>query len=560
MKSSPFRFALVVAAAAALSAQAQDTPQNDYAAIARNLDIFNSAFKELSTFYVDTIDAQKSIESALVAMLDEIDPYTEYIPAEMQDEFMTITTGEYGGIGAVITQMDGAVHVSEPYEDSPAARAGLKPGDKIVIIDGDSVIGCTTSQVSERLRGTPNTKITVTIERPYGDGLSQVEITREKIKIPAVPYYGVTREHIGYIALASFSQTAPDEMRQAVTSLTQDPRVKMIAIDLRGNGGGLLESAVQIVGMFVPKGTQVLQTRGRLKLNEKTYKTTQEPIDTQIPLVVLIDGGSASSSEIVAGSLQDLDRALIVGSRSFGKGLVQTTRQLPYDGLLKVTISKYYIPSGRLIQAIDYSRRNDDGSVARIPDSLTTVFHTANGREVRDGGGITPDIAVDYPPANRLAYNVTRDNWAFKFAVKFAHENPTICPPEEFEITDSIYEAFKNFIDPNEFKYDKVCEDRLRSLRNLATSEGYMNDAAREQFDILEGMLKHDLKHDLDTHRREISEILGAEIMKHYYFQRGQLIDALKYDDCIDRVAELLADDGQYQKLLSGPADQKTAD
>ena len=535
-------------------APAQGFVQNDQAAIARNLEIFNSAFKELYAFYVDTIDSQKAIENAIAAMLDDIDPYTEYIPAKLQDDFMAFSTGEYGGIGAVIMQMNGAVHISEPYEGSPSARAGLRPGDKIVMIDGDSVIGLTTTQVSERLKGQPSTKLTVTVERPFQEGLADVEITREKIKIPAVSYYGVTRGCIGYIALSTFSQTAPAEVRSALIDLKKNPEVKAIAIDLRGNGGGLLESAVQIVGMFVPKGTQVLQTRGRFKQDEKTYKTTQEPIDTEIPLVVLIDGGSASSSEIVAGSLQDLDRAVIVGSRSYGKGLVQTTRRLPYDGLLKVTISKYYIPSGRLIQAIDYSRRNADGSVARIPDSLTTVFHTANGREVRDGGGITPDIDIDFPPLNRLSYNIMRDNWAFRYAVKFAHEHDTIPPAEDFEITDSIYADFKRFIDPNEFKYDKICEDRLKSLRDAAESEGYMNDSTREQFQILEGMLKHDLGHDLDTHRREISELLGAEILKHYYYQRGPMIDALKYDDALDRVAELLAADGEYQKLLSAPA------
>lgn len=534
-------------------AQEQDSEplQNDNAAIARNLDIFNSVFKELNAFYVDTINSQKSIETAIGAMLDDIDPYTEYIPPKAQEDFMTISTGEYGGIGSVIMERKGAVYISEPYENSPAARAGLRPGDKIVMVDNDSVVGWSSSKVSERLKGQANTKLTVTVERPFHEGSITVNITREKIKINSVPYYGVVRGNIGYISLTTFNQNSPEEVRNALIALKKDPAVQYIALDLRGNGGGLLESAVQIVGMFVPKGTQVLQTRGRSKHDEKTYKTTQDPIDTKIPLVVMIDGGSASSAEIVAGSLQDLDRAVIVGARSYGKGLVQTTRRVSYDGLLKVTISKYYIPSGRLIQAIDYSHRNADGSVARIPDSLTTVFHTANGREVRDGGGITPDIKVNYPDVNRLVYNIVRDNWAFDFATKFATEHDTIASVEDFVVTDSIYAQFKRSINPNEFKYDKVCEDRLSSLRKAAVSEGYMNDSTEAQFKVLERLLKHDLNHDLDTHRKDISAIISAEIMKRYYFQRGQIIDALKYDITIDKVVEVMSKDGEYEKILN---------
>ena len=540
----------IVAACAVPFAFAQDK-QNDNAAIARNLDIFNSVFKELNAFYVDTINSQKSIETAINAMLDDIDPYTEYIPPKNQDDFITISTGEYGGIGSVIMENKGCVYISEPYENSPAARAGLRAGDKIIMIDNDSVKGWNSSKVSEHLKGQANTKLSVTVERPYHEGNITVNITREKIKINSVPYFGVTRGNIGYISLTTFNQNSPNEVRNALLALKQNPDVKAIAIDLRGNGGGLLESAVQIVGMFVPKGTQVLQTRGRFKQSEKTYKTTQEPIDTKIPLFVMIDGGSASSAEITAGSLQDLDRAVIVGARSFGKGLVQTTRQVPYDGMLKVTISKYYIPSGRLIQAIDYSHRNADGTVARIPDSLTTVFHTANGREVRDGGGITPDVTIKYPAVNRLVYNIIRDNWAFNFATKYAAEHKVIASPEDFVVTDSLYAEFKKFIDPNEFKYDKVCEDRLKLLREAAEAEGYMTDSTKAEFAVLEKLLKHDLNHDLDTHRKEICEILDAEILKRYYYQRGQIIDNLKYDTTIDKVHEILAKSGEYEKILN---------
>lgn len=532
---------------------AQQNLQNDEAAIYRNLSIFNSAFKELNTFYVDTIDVEGTIENALMGMLYYIDPYTEYIPAKSEDDFKTISTGEYGGIGSVIMQVGDTVCVSEPYEGSPAALSGLRAGDRIAAIDGDNMVGKTTSQVSERLKGLPNTKVLVTINRPYCDSTMDVEIVRQKIKIPSVPYYGVVRGSMGYINLSTFNITAPDEVRAALLDLKSNPAVESIVLDLRGNGGGLLECAVQIVGMFVPKGTMVLQTRGRFKQDEKTYKTTQEPIDTEIPLVVLIDGSSASASEIVAGALQDLDRALIVGSRSFGKGLVQTTRPLPFDGQLKVTIAKYYIPSGRLIQAIDYSHRNTDGSVARIPDSLTTVFHTANGREVRDGGGITPDIAAPLPELNRLSYKIWSDNWSFHFATLYVAQNPTLPPVDEFVITDSIYAQFKAFIDPEKFKYDKVCEDRLKSLRQAARSEGYMTDEVAEQFDLLEQMLKHDLYKDLDTHRKPISEILAVEIMTRYYYQRGGIIEQLKSDVALDAVAKTLSTEGEYERLLGKP-------
>lgn len=518
--------------------------------IIRNLDIFNSLYKELNTFYVDSLDAKKNIETAIKAMLNNIDPYTEYVPVENQDDYRTMSTGEYGGIGSGIIQREGSTYFSEPYEGSPAAKAGIRPGDKIIMIDGDTVVGLSSDKVSERLRGQQNTVVQVQVERPYV-GTVDVSILRKKIKMPTVPYYGVLRGNIGYISLTAFQQRSAQEVKEALLELKKNPAVKSIVLDLRGNGGGLLECAVQIVGMFVPKGTEVLSQKGRVKQNTKTYKTTQEPIDTKIPLAVLVDGHSASASEIVAGSLQDLDRAVIVGNRSYGKGLVQTSRQLPYDGLLHVTIAKYYIPSGRLIQAIDYSRRNPDGSVARIPDSLTNVFRTANGREVRDGGGITPDIEVTYPKVNRLAYNIVRDFWAFDFATKFAHENDSIASAEDFVITDTIYNSFKKFIDPKKFQYDKVCEDGLKQLREVADTEGYMNDSTKAVFATLENLLKHDLNRDLDTHRKMISEILALEIVKRYYYQRGECIQELKEDPGINAVEELFATEGKYEKILN---------
>lgn len=526
--------------------------KNDKAAITRNLDIFNSVYKELQVFYVDSIDAEKSINTAINAMLNDIDPYTEYIPAKEQDAFKTMTTGEYGGIGSYIMERDGKVYISEPYEGSPAQRAGLKAGDLIVKIDNDTTLGWKSSKVSERLKGQAGTPLTVVVQRPYvEDSIITINLMREKIQVPSVPYYAVVKDNIGYIYLTSFTDKSAKEVRDALVELKKDPRVKSIILDLRSNGGGLLESAVKIVGLFVPKNTEVLRTKGKGHLNEKVYKTTSAPIDTEIPLAVFIDGGSASSSEIVAGALQDLDRAVIIGSRSFGKGLVQSTRQLPYDGLLKVTIAKYYIPSGRLIQAIDYSHRNPDGSVARIPDSLTNVFKTAHGREVRDGGGITPDIKVTYPTANRLTYNIVRDNWAFDYATRFAATTPTIASAHDFVITDSIFNDFKKFIDPDKFQYDKVCEKMLSDLKETAKIEGYANDSINAQFEILEGMLKHNLDKDLDNNRKEISELLASEIIKRYYYQKGQIIESLKSDIALDSAAVILNDLNAYRKILS---------
>ncbi len=525
----------------------------DNAAIVRNLDIFNSIYKELNTFYVDTLNPQKSIETAINAMLDDIDPYTEYYPAKKQDDLMMISTGEYGGIGSyIMLGTDKAVYISEPYEGSPAAKAGLRPGDRIVKINGKSVKGWTQDKVSENLKGQANTSLTVTVVRPYcTDSVKTFNIVREKIKVNPVPYYGVVRGNIGYINLSTFNEQSAEAVKKALLEFKKNPQVKYLALDLRGNGGGLLESAVQIVGYFVPKGTMVLKQKGRLKQSEKIYKTTEEPIVPDMPLAVLVDGGSASSSEITAGSLQDLDRAVIVGSRSFGKGLVQTTRQLPFDGLLKVTIAKYYIPSGRLIQEIDYSHRNADGTYKKVPDSLTNVFTTAHGRKVRDGGGITPDIKINYPEVNRLVYNVVRDHWAFNYATKYASTHASVPSPAKFEVTDSIFADFKRFVDPKKFNYDKVCEEGVANLKKVAKTEGYMNDSTAAVFTQLEKLLKHDLGHDLDVNRKQLSGLIADEIMKRYYYQRGQIENTLNTDEALDKAEAMFTKPGEYKRMLN---------
>lgn len=541
---------LVISAAALIAVGATRSSKSD---ISRNLDTFASIYKALQTSYVDTIDADKSMNTAISAMLNEIDPYTEYIPESEQDEFLTISTGEYGGIGAYIMQRpEGGVQVTEPRDGTPSQKAGLRPGDMFLIINGDSVTNADSKTVSNMLRGQAGTDVKVTVKRPYvTDSILDFTITRSKIDINPVPYYGVERGDIGYIQLTTFNDKTYEKTRDALKALKSNPAVKSIVLDLRGNGGGLLESAVQVVSLFVPKGTEVLRTRGKGLQNERIYKTPYQPVDTDIPLAVLVNSGSASSAEIVTGALQDLDRAVIVGDRSFGKGLVQSTRQLPYNGLLKVTIAKYYIPSGRLIQAIDYSHRNADGSVGRIPDSLTTVWHTRAGREVRDGGGITPDLKVELPEGNRLLYNIIRDNWSFDFANRYAATHATIPPAEQFEVTDTIFNEFKAFINPDKFKYDRTTDLIMEQLEKAVKTEGYLDTAVQAQMDTLKNLLRHDLNHDLDLNRKAICQYLTGEIVERYYSERGGIIQALKTDIELDSAAAVLHSPERYRSILA---------
>ncbi len=545
------------AAIVVLSLIAGAATRNNKAEISRNLDIFNSLYKELQTFYVDTIDASKSITTAIDAMLEDIDPYTEYIPQDKQDAFKRMTTGEYAGIGSMIMQRDGNVYISEPLVGSPAFQTGLRSGDRILTIDGDSVKGWTTEKASTRLKGSAGTVVKVSVCRPYvNDSIISVDITRRKIQEPSVPFYGVVRDDIGYIVLTSFTDKSADEVKEALLKLKADPKVKSIVLDLRGNGGGLLEAAVKIVSYFVPKGTEVLRQRGRELTNEKVYKTTSAPIDTKIPLAILVDGGTASSSEIVSGALQDLDRAVVIGQRSYGKGLVQTSRPLPYEGLLKVTIAKYFLPSGRLVQAIDYSRRNPDGSVSRIPDSLTNVFTTANGREVRDGGGITPDIKVTYGTPNRMTYNVVENFKVMDYATKYAASHDTIASPSKFVITDEMFEDFRTFVNPATINYDRVLDKMIDNLREGAKHEGYLTDSVSAQIDVLATMLKHDPDHDFNKARPDIERLLSNEIVSRYYLRPGQIENALRFDEGLDSAATVLNTPGRYAEILR-PAKKK---
>lgn len=523
--------------------------------IARNLQIFNAIYRELQTQYVDTIDADATMQTAIRAMLSTIDPYTEYFPADNQEEIMSISTGQYAGIGSVIMRRGDSVMIHRPQWDTPSRRAGIRHGDVIVAVDDWTVPAkADVSEVSKRLRGQSGTHVLVKVRRPYGpDSLLSFDIVRGAIKVDPLPWYGMLDDSIGYIRLTTFNEQSSDAVKDAVIALKAHSALKGIILDLRDNGGGLLESAVQIVGNFVDKGTEIVSTRYSDSTKVKTYRTPKKPLDTKMPIAVLINDGTASAAEIVSGSLQDLDRAVVIGRRSFGKGLVQHTRPMPYDGIFKVTVARYYIPSGRLIQAIDYSHRDENGNVTRIPDSLTNVFYTKNGREVRDGGGITPDVKVDVRQGNRLLFNIVNDFWSFDFANRFASQvdSASVGDPMTFEIDDSVFESFKKFVDPERFKYDRMSESGIKFLRDAAKSEGLMNDSVTAQLDRLEAMLKHDLGHDLDFNRKDIIEILDEEIADRYFSDAELVRRAVSRGDAdVDSARVILSNPQRYKEIL----------
>ena len=527
--------------------------------IAKNLDLFNSIFKELDMFYVDTIDVEKMIQNGVNGMLALTDPYTEYYPEEEVSSLKEMITGKYGGIGAAIRyyEANDRIVVVEPTEGMPAAEAGVKAGDIILEVGGKEMLRGDlkpqefSSKVSDALRGEPGTSFVLKVLRPMQNDSTEMEfkITRKSIRTNPVPYYGMVRDSIGYIALQGFTDNCSKDFKKAFIELKQKGARSLI-IDLRDNGGGSLSEAVDIVGLFVPKGQEVVYTKGKIKQAENSFKTRFEPVDTEIPLVVLVNGSSASASEILSGSLQDLDRAVIVGSRTYGKGLVQTTRPLPYNGTLKVTTSKYYIPSGRCIQAIDYSKKNADGSVARTPDSLTNVFHTAIGREVRDGGGIRPDIEVKAPKFPNIIFYLMNEDIIFDYATQYCWNHQAPASVADFKLTDDDYEAFKSLVKSRDFTYDRQSEKMLKSLKEMAEFEGYM-DGAKEEFAALEKKLNHNLDRDLETFKKQISEYLSQEIITRYFYQRGAAMERLKDDDDLESAVKVLQNKAEYAKILS---------
>lgn len=521
--------------------------------MAKNLDIFNSIVKELDLFYVDTIDPNKTIREGIEAMLYSLDPYTNYFPEEDQSELEQMLKNSYGGIGSIITWNPKLKRsmISEPYEGMPAAEVGLKAGDILMSIDGKDLAGKNNQEVSEMLRGQVGTDFKLKVKRPGTEKELEFDIVRRSIQLPIIPYYTVLENQIGYINLSTFSGDPSKEFKQAFLDLKKQG-IKSLVIDLRNNGGGLLDEAVEIANFFLPRGETLVTTKGKIKQASNTYKTLREPLDLDIPLAVLVNSVTASSSEILAGSLQDLDRAVIIGTRTYGKGLVQTTRPLPYGATMKITTSKYYIPSGRCVQAIDYTHRNEDGSVGRIPDSLTTVFHTAAGREVRDGGGVTPDIVVKQEKLPNILFYLVNDNLIFDYATEYCLKHPTIAAPEQFEITDADYNDFKTLVKKADFKYDQQSEKLLKNLKEMAEFEGYLTDASQE-FEALEKKLTHNLDRDLDHFSKDIKNMIAIEIIKRYYYQRGSIIQQLKDDSDLKEAIKILGDSERYTKMLSAP-------
>lgn len=527
--------------------------------IAKNLDLFNSIFKELDMFYVDTIDAEKMIQNGVRGMLALTDPYTEYYPEEEMSSVKELTTGKYGGIGAAIRYYEAKdrIAVIEPTEGMPAAEAGVKAGDIILAVGGKEMVRGDmkpqdfSEKVSQALRGEPGTSFILKVMRPLKNDSTILEfkITRKSIRTNPVPYYGMVRDSIGYLALSSFTENCSKDFKKAFIELKQKG-AKALILDLRDNGGGSLSEAIDIVNFFVPKGQEIVVTKGKLKQAQGSYKTENEPIDTKIPLAVLVNGGSASASEIVSGSLQDLDRAVIIGTRTYGKGLVQTIRPLPYNGTLKVTTSKYYIPSGRCIQAIDYAKKNADGSVARTPDSLTNVFHTAAGREVRDGGGIRPDIEVKGDRIPNIVFYLMNEDIIFDYATQYCWDHPTMKSVESFKLTDEDYRAFKELVKSRDFTYDRQSEKMLKSLKEVAEFEGYM-EGASEEFKALEKKLNHNLDRDLDYFSKQIKTYIAQEIVTRYFYQRGAAMERLKDDEDLEKAISVLKDGKQYSEILS---------
>lgn len=519
--------------------------------LSKQLNIFNSLVKEIDLFYVDTIAPEKIVTDGIDAMLSKLDPYTTYYTEEGSEELKMMITGKYAGIGSLIRfhEKKNSTVIAEPYDNMPAAKAGLKIGDLILSINGVDVKGMSSDSVSDMLRGEAGTKLTIVVERPGEKKPLTIKLERESIALPAIPYYGMLRDSIGYLQLESFTENCSKEMRRALIEL-KGKGARSFIIDLRSNGGGSLTEAIEIVNLFVPKGLNIVETKGKTKRANTTYKTTREPIDTLSPLVVLVDGQTASAAEIVSGSLQDLDRAVIIGARTYGKGLVQTTRELPYNSYLKVTTSKYYIPSGRCVQAIDYSHRNADGSVARTPDSLRNTFYTAAGREVKDGGGIQPDIEPKSEKITTLLYNLIQDMSIFDYATDYALKHQTIAPAETFELSEEDYEAFKNYLKSTGFTYDKESYKALKQLKKMLDLEGYA-ETTKNEVEKLEKALQHNLDHDLSFFAKDVKRLIADEIVKRYYSQKGGIVFAMRDDVDIEESFKVIENPELYKKTLS---------
>jgi len=512
--------------------------------VAKNLDIYHTLFRELNMFYVDEVNPNKLVKTSIDQMLESLDPYTTYISEDQMEDFRFMTTGEYAGIGALISKQNAKIIIAEPYEGFPAQKFGLKAGDVLIEVEGKLTKDMNTEDVSNLLKGPANKPVKIKYER-YGEKKPvTIDVVREKIQIDAVPYYGMLDKNTAYIRLSSFTANCSNEVKKAFLELkNNDPH--SLVLDLRGNPGGLLTEAVEIVNFFVPKGSEIVSTRGKVTQWDKVYKATSNPIDTVIKIAVLTNSGSASASEIVAGAIQDLDRGIVVGTRTFGKGLVQTTRDLSYNTKLKVTTAKYYIPSGRCIQALDYAHRNEDGSVGTIPDSLITEFTTKKGRKVYDGGGVAPDVKFESESLSSLSIALITKYLIFDFATKFSTENATIASPEEFEISDNTYTQFIAFVKENNFVYESQSEEELNDLIEHAKKDKYYGLAEKE-FEALKAKLAPNFDKDSEEFNEEVKELLQDEIVSRYYYQKGAIRAAISDDKGIKKAIEELNSETAY--------------
>ena len=526
--------------------------------LSKNLDIFNTLYRQLDLFYVDTLEADKLIRIGINAMLAELDPYTVYYPEENMESFKKMTTGKYGGLGSFIRQRkDSTVIIQEPFADSPAVEAGLKVGDVLLRIDDKDLTGLNSTEVSSILRGEPGTTIVIRVQRPGEKKPRDFKVVRRSIKTAAIPYYGMMGD-VGYINLTEFTEGCAKDFRKAVISL-KEKGAKSLIIDLRNNVGGSLGESVDIVNLFVPKDTKIVELKGKMLAVNSTYMTRHEPLDLDIPLTVLVNEETASASEIVAGSLQDLDRAVIIGSNTYGKGLVQSARDLPYNGSLKLTTAKYYIPSGRCIQEIDYKLKRKEAEIYRetgrrvsLKDSIQhQTFHTAGGREVTESNGVKPDIEVHHDTIANIVFYISRDgiDELTDWGTKYVQKHPTIPPVKDFVITDEDYAEFKKMLKDSGFKYDQLSEKRLEDLKKTAEFEGYYEEA-KDEFEALGKKLTHNIDRDMDRHQSDIRKLMANEIVKRYYYQAGAVEEAIKGDEDIAKAIEVLHNESEYNKIL----------
>lgn len=519
--------------------------------IVKNLDIYCTLFRELNMFYVDEVSPEELVTTSINSMLNSLDPYTTYIPEKEMDMFNFQTTGEYGGIGSLIRRSGDQVIIADPYENFPAAKSGLRAGDILLEVSGKPTNGMDISEVSDLLKGEPGTTLTIKAKRPYTEEELDFNLEREQIVITNVPYHGMLNDHVGYIRLSNFTTNASSEVRKAYLDLKKNEGFNRLVLDLRSNPGGLMIEAVRTCNLFIDKGELIVSTKGKVEKWDSEYKTTSQALDTEIPIVVLVNRGSASASEIVAGAMQDLDRAVVIGQRTFGKGLVQTTRPLKYNAQLKVTTAKYYIPSGRCIQALDYTNRNEDGSVGAIPDSLISEYETRNGRPVYDGGGIRPDIEVVPENLSEITLRLYTENMYFDYATKYRNTEDSIGKPGLFVLTDTEYESFKKFVTNKDFEYETASEKAFDELLETAKREKYYQ-LSEEEFAALKAKLSHNNMQDMENFREEIQQILEEEIVGRYYYHSGRIKKQIRDDIQLDKAVDVISNTMQVENILNG--------